>query len=213
MFKKVVGTITALSVTVGALGMGYPQEKENQQDNAYLVYSEAVTSRMSEQTMATGRSLSEVQAKGIKSIARYADEEARIQEAGMPLVMNVVESSKRKTSLSEEELLLLQKVVSAEARGESSETQYTVACVVLNRMESDIFPDSLTEVVTQSGQFSCVESGAIINVPITESVTAAVDMALDNNTLDSNILWFRSGHYHGFHNRAFQIGRMYFSQL
>ena len=131
----------------------------------------------------------------------------------MPLVMNVVESSKRKTSLTEEELLLLQKVVSAEARGESSEAQYTVACVVLNRMESDIFPDSLAEVVTQSGQFSCVESGAIINVPITESVTAAVDMALDNNTLDSNGLWFRSGHYHGVHNRAFQIGKMYFSQM
>ena len=62
MFKEVVGTISALSVMVGALGMGYPQEKENQQDNAYLVYSEAVTSRMAEQVSATGPSLSEVQA-------------------------------------------------------------------------------------------------------------------------------------------------------
>ena len=131
----------------------------------------------------------------------------------MPLVMNRIEASKRKTSLTEEEIQLLQKVVSAESRGESSETQYTVACVVLNRIESDIFPDTLAEVIVQSGQFACVENGAVYSAPITESVAEAVNKALDNNTVDENVLWFRSGHYHGFHNRAFQLDRMYFSQM
>ena len=227
MLKKVVGAIATLSFMIGTLGMGYPHESESQQENAYLVYSEAVTSRMSEETHSSAQTVSRVQAQGARSIARYAKEEARIQEAAMPLVMNRIEASKRKTSLTEEEIQLLQKVVSAESRGESSETQYTVACVVLNRIEqfldilicdlhrieSDIFPDTLAEVIVQSGQFACVENGAVYSAPITESVAEAVNKALDNNTVDENVLWFRSGHYHGFHNRAFRLDRMYFSQM
>ena len=156
MLKKVVGAIATLSFMIGTLGMGYPHEVESQQENEYLVYSEAVTSRMSEETHSSAQTVSRVQAQGARSIARYAKEEARIQEAAMPLVMSRIEASKRKTSLTEEEIQLLQKVVSAESRGESSETQYTVACVVLNRIESDIFPDTLAEVIVQSGQFACV---------------------------------------------------------
>ena len=213
MLKKVVGAIATLSFMIGTLGMGYPHESESQQENAYLVYSEAVTSRMSEETHSSAQTVSRVLAQGARSIARYAKEEARIQEAAMPLVMNRIEASKRKTSLTEEEIQLLQKVVSAESRGESSETQYTVACVVLNRIESDIFPDTLAEVIVQSGQFACVENGAVYSAPITESVAEAVNKALDNNTVDENVLWFRSGHYHGFHNRAFRLDRMYFSQM
>ena len=209
MLKKVVGAIATLSFMICTLGMGYPHEVESQQENAYLVYSEAVTSRMSEETHSSAQTVSRVQAQGARSIARYAKEEARIQKAAM----SRIEASKRKTSLTEEEIQLLQKVVSAESRGESSETQYTVACVVLNRIESDIFPDTLAEVIVQSGQFACVENGAVYSAPITESVAEAVNKALDNNTVDENVLWFRSGHYHGFHNRAFRLDRMYFSQM
>lgn len=215
MLKKIVGTITALSLAVGSMGMAYPQEQE-EQDTAYLVYSEAVTSSMTQKLQAEGGSsqtIQTIQAQGASSVAKYAGEEARIQEAAMPLVQNTVESAKRKTTLTSDELLLLQKVVSAEARGESAEAQYTVACVVLNRLESDLFPDTLEEVVTQSGQFTCVESGAINNVPITDSVVSAVDLALDNNTVDADVLWFRSGCYHSFHNQAFSLGAMYFSEM
>ena len=213
MLKKIVGAIATLSIMVGTLGMGYPQEKGRQQEAAYLVYSEAVTSRMSEETLTSAQTAGRIQTQGARSIAKYAEKEARIQEATMPLIMNEVEATKRKTSLTTEELLLLQKVVSAEARGESNEAQYTVACVVLNRIESDIFPDTLEEVIIQNGQFACVENGAVYRAPITDSVVKAVNMALDNNTLNEDVLWFRSGHYHGFHNRAFQLGRMYFSQM
>lgn len=79
MLKKVVGAIATLSFMIGTLGMGYPHESESQQENAYLVYSEAVTSRMSEETHSSAQTVSRVQAQGARSIARYAKEEARIQ--------------------------------------------------------------------------------------------------------------------------------------
>ena len=55
MLKKVVGAIATLSFMIGTLGMGYPHEVESQQENAYLVYSEAVTSRMSEEYRRRGQ--------------------------------------------------------------------------------------------------------------------------------------------------------------
>ena len=81
MLKKVVGAIATLSFMIGTLGMGYPHEVESQQENAYLVYSEAVTSRMSEETHSSAQTVSRVQAQGARSIARYAKEEARIAAA------------------------------------------------------------------------------------------------------------------------------------
>lgn len=125
---------------------------------------------------------------------------------------NPQERVEENTPLTDEELELMYKVVSAESRGESLEAQYSVACVILNRMESDMFPNSLEEVIMQKGQFSCVSNGAIYVVPITDSVEQACAMALQKNDVEHDVLWFRSSHYHRGVPKAFQIGKLYFSQ-
>lgn len=212
MLKRIVGSVTVFTVMVCALGMGYPQENETQAENVAVVETLEKTEIVS-QTNTSQNDVNLVQEQGTKAISQLAEGEAIIQDSTVPLVESIVEANKRKTTLTDEEVILLQKVVSAESRGESSEAQYNVACVILNRLESSFFPDSLEEVVNQSGQFSCVESGAILNVPITESVVEAVASALDNNTLDAKVMWFRSNHYHPFHKNAFQIGQMFFSTI
>lgn len=212
MFKRIVGTVTVMTVTFSALGMGYPQENNSQiGEFAKVLDTMQATEVLMERNGVNQKEAVAVQRLGELSIRTIADQQAQIQDAAMPLVENVVEEAKRKTTLTAEEILLMQKVVSAESRGESPEAQYTVACVILNRMESPIFPDTLEGVIRQSGQFTCVGNGIINNVPITESVKQAVAKALDNNTVDQDVLWFRSSHYHTFHNQAFQIGDLYFS--
>lgn len=212
MFKRIVGAVTVMTVTLSALGMGYPQENETRTEEiAKVLDTTQATELLMEGMHATQKGVATVQMQGERSVEAIADTQARIQDTPIPLAASVVEAGKRKTSLTAEELLLMQKVVSAESRGESPEAQYTVACVILNRMESPMFPDTLEEVVRQSGQFTCVGNGIINHVPITESVEQSVAKALDNNTLDIDVLWFRSAHYHSFHNPAFQIGKMYFS--
>lgn len=213
MFKRIVGAVAVLTVTVGALGMGYPQENENQAEDATVVDTTAATVDMVENLETTQADAEAVQEQGTESISEVADTQAVIQDSPTPLVEAVVESNKRKMTLTDEELQLLLRVVSAEARGESQEAQYTVACVIFNRMESTMFPNTLTEVVMQNGQFSCVANGAIYNVPITESVAQAVVMAMDDNTLDPSIMWFRSSYYHSFRTQSFQIGKLFFSQV
>ncbi len=212
MMKRIVGAVTVMTVTFSALGMGYPQENDPRIGELTKVLDTTqATEMLVERNGVNQKEATAVQMLGELSIRVIADEQAQLHDASMPLVANVVESTKRKTTLTDEEILLMQKVVSAESRGESPEAQYTVACVILNRMESPIFPDTLEGVVRQSGQFTCVGNGIINNVPITESVEQAVAKALDNNTVDEEVLWFRSSHYHSFHNQAFKIGDLYFS--
>lgn len=212
MIKRIVGAVTVMTVTFSVLGMGYPQENDPRiGELTKALDTRQETAMLVERNGVNQKEVTAVQMLGELSIRVIADEQAQIHDASMPLVANVVELSKRKTKLTDEEILLMQKVVSAESRGESLEAQYTVACVILNRMESTIFPDTLEGVVRQSAQFTCVGNGIINKVPITESVKHAVEKALDNNTVDENVLWFRSSHYHTFHNQAFQIGDLYFS--
>jgi len=70
---------------------------------------------------------------------------------------------------------LLSKLVYAEARGESYKGQVAVAAVVLNRVASSEFPNTISGVVYQSGAFSCVSNGSINNTPDASSIRAALD--------------------------------------
>jgi N-acetylmuramoyl-L-alanine amidase len=54
---------------------------------------------------------------------------------------------------------LLARLISAEARGEPYVGQVAVGAVVLNRIEHPSFPDSLAGVIYQPGAFTCVTDG------------------------------------------------------
>lgn len=58
-----------------------------------------------------------------------------------------------------EESDMLMKIAMAEAEGESVEGKALVMLVVLNRVWSDGFPDTIEEVIFQPGQFSPVRAG------------------------------------------------------
>jgi N-acetylmuramoyl-L-alanine amidase len=60
-------------------------------------------------------------------------------------------------AFADEHLLCLAKVVYHEARGESLDGKIAVANVVLNRVKSDLFPDSICSVVYQPNQFTDIE--------------------------------------------------------
>ena len=70
---------------------------------------------------------------------------------------------------------LLAKLVYAEARGEPYKGQVAVAAVVLNRVASSSFPNTVSGVIYQSGAFSCVNNGSINNTPDSSCIRAALD--------------------------------------
>ena len=50
-----------------------------------------------------------------------------------------------------------------------------VAAVVLNRVRSSSFPNTISGVIYQKGAFSCVSNGSINNTPNNQSIRAALD--------------------------------------
>lgn len=84
----------------------------------------------------------------------------------------------RRYAVSEEELLLLQKIVMAEAEGEPYQGKVAVANVVLNRLRSANFPDTIYKVIYQKSQFSPVANGRLNRVKPNEDSIKAVNAAL-----------------------------------
>lgn len=84
---------------------------------------------------------------------------------------------------------LLARLVEAEAKGESYAGKVAVATVVLNRVESDEFPDTLHNVIHDGIQFSPVLNGTI-NQPASEESKRAVNEALAFQGYDNESLFF-----------------------
>lgn len=73
------------------------------------------------------------------------------------------------------DITLLARLVSAEAKGEPYRGQVAVAAVVLNRIKSSSFPNSIPDVIYQSGAFSPVADGSIWKEPISSAYTATYE--------------------------------------
>ena len=79
------------------------------------------------------------------------------------------------TSQSSSDLYLLAKCVYAEARGEPYVGQVAVAAVILNRVESPEFPNTISGVIYQPWAFTAVHDGQINLEPNDTAYQAAKD--------------------------------------
>lgn len=89
---------------------------------------------------------------------------------GISLTSSVSQPLYRETELS-----LLARLVNGEARGEPYVGQVAVAAVVLNRVRSDEFPDTVSGVIFQRGAFDAVWDGQFDLTPSESCIRAARD--------------------------------------
>ena len=89
---------------------------------------------------------------------------------------------------------LIAQLVMAEAGNQDLTGKRYVADVVLNRVDSDIFPDTVEEVIFQKNQFSVIENGTFDEAgwTITEECYEAVKMEYEER-LNYDILYFSRG--------------------
>ena len=71
---------------------------------------------------------------------------------------------------STSDLQLIARAINGEARGETYEGQVAVGAVILNRVKSSKFPNTIAGVIYQPGSFTAVSDGQI-NVAIDENST------------------------------------------
>ncbi len=84
-------------------------------------------------------------------------------------------SSRSNNTVSSANLDLLAKCVYAEARGEPYTGQVAIAAVVLNRVKSSSFPNTVSGVIYQKNAFTCVSDGQINLTPNASAYSAAKD--------------------------------------
>lgn len=92
--------------------------------------------------------------------------------------------------INEEELYLLAKIINAEAGNQPYEGMIAVGNVVMNRVESSKFPDTIRKVIYQKGQFSPVANGAINKKPNEASIQAAKDVLTGSRVVDESVVFF-----------------------
>ena len=100
--------------------------------------------------------------------------------------------------LTEDEMNLLYTTVYCEAGNQGHEAQVMVALVILNRLNSDKYPDTLREVIYQPNQFSVTSWPDFESRGWTSSVKDAVDYALIRNDYPRDMYYFRADYYHSF---------------
>ena len=94
--------------------------------------------------------------------------------AALGVTLSSSASSSGSSAVSADQYLLA-RLVYAEARGESYKGKVAVAAVVLNRVRSAAFPNTISGVIFQSGAFDCVADGQLWLTPDQDSIRAASD--------------------------------------
>lgn len=87
-------------------------------------------------------------------------------------------SATNSSGISNKDLYLLSCCIYGEARGESYTGKVAVAAVVLNRVRSSKFPNTISGVIYQAGAFTCVVDGQI-NLGTNDECTRAAQDALN----------------------------------
>lgn len=119
-------------------------------------------------------------------------------------------ASEPEQTFRQEDITLLAACVEAEAGNQPLLGKRLVADVILNRVDSDRFPDTISGVIRQPGQFSVVRNGALKRAVPSDHTMKAVYMELNSRSCP-DIYFFNCGDYLNFGKPWQQIGDHYFS--
>lgn len=107
---------------------------------------------------------------------------------------------------------LMARMVQAEAGGQCEEGLKLVIDCVLNRVDSEYFPDTATDVILAPGQFAVVENGSIQKAQPTDEIYDLIRQELNERT-NYDVIYFTAGGYNPSGEPWAQVGDHYFSTI
>lgn len=126
--------------------------------------------------------------------------------------MGLIRSEK---GISDEDIYTLAQVMLAEAESESDLGRRLVIDTVLNRVESDNFPNDIYSVVYQEGQYDGMNPDRLSRLNVYDDILEQAYSEYQNyysgEACSYDALYFRTGHYHTFGTPITQEGNHYFS--
>lgn len=152
------------------------------------------------------RKAAEAAQKAIEEAERLAAEEAAEAAAAEQAAEEA--AAQQAVQVSPDEQALLASIIFCEAGNQPYEGQVAVGAVIMNRVRSSVYPNSIAEVIYQSGQFGPAMSGWLDSVLASGGYTdtamqAAADALAGSNPV-GDCLYFGCGDY------GIQIGDHFF---
>ena len=183
MVKKKKILFFVYCLLVSALSIGWYPQNQNKQvrkditsvrkssekmaalvENNQFCYQGVAETDMDERRMNTQED--EKQRRTVKSIVRYR--------------VNLDHGARR----------ILERIVEAESGDQTIKGRQMVANVILNRMKSEKFPNSVREIVFAGRQFSPVSNGSYYRVKVSSQTKKAVEKALKEKDNTNGALYF-----------------------
>lgn len=186
------------------------EDKEELDDYKVQVVAEqsrvsGLVSKTSNSINATAGQISEAEQQALAYEQKIKEQEENLSVLKAKLAEEIrmaqlaAQSSWRdisEVSFAEGDRYLLANLIYCEAGGESYTGQVAVGSVVMNRVLSSVYPDTVTGVIYQSGQFSPVASGrlalALAEGRATGSCYKAADEVMGGATNVGNCVYFRT---------------------
>ena len=112
--------------------------------------------------------------------------------------------------LSYEDISLIALVTMAEAEGECEEGKRLVIDTILNRVDSEYFPNNVYDVIYQRSQFSSIWNGRVDRCEVREDICELVREELQSRT-NTDVIFFTAGEYSKYGVPMFQVENHYFS--
>lgn len=134
----------------------------------------------------------EEQKNSIAALQKELEEERRLSQLAAQSAWRDISE----ISFADGDRYLLANLIYCEAGNQPYEGQVAVGAVVMNRVMSSVFPDTVVGVIYQNKQFSPVASGrlalALAEGHATEACYRAADAAMSGQTTVGNCLFFRT---------------------
>lgn len=124
---------------------------------------------------------------------------------------NRLDETIKQYTLSESDFKLVCRTVYCEAGNQDVKTQEMVALTILNRKNSNKFPNTIKGVVYQKNAYAVTTWENFESYKWTKQVEKAVNKALKKNNYPKDMYYFRTKHYHRFGKPYIKSGDLWFS--
>ena len=188
---------------------------ENEYQEAGLLTKEELDKKIAEQKQAEKEAeekalqeKKEAEEKAQRELEEAQKKEAERIAAEQAEAQRKAEEEAAVAQIQEADKELLASIIFCEAGNQSYEGQVAVGAVIMNRVKSAVYPNSISEVVYQSGQFGPAMTGWLDSVRYSAGYTpsamqAAIDVLSGSNPI-GDCLYFDQG------GMGYQLGDHYF---
>ena len=188
---------------------------ENEYQEAGLLTAEELDKKIAEQKQAEKEAeekalqqKKEAEEKAQRELEEAQKKEAERIAAEQAEAQRKAEEEAAVAQLQEADKELLASIIFCEAGNQPYEGQVAVGAVIMNRVKSAVYPNSISEVVYQSGQFGPAMTGWLDSVRYSAGYTpsamqAAIDALSGSNPI-GDCLYFDQG------GMGYQLGDHYF---